>query len=494
MSDTNAIRVFNTPEVLGTICDYCGSSSLARLTRTSQYTFKVAAPRIWKDLKGVQPLLSLLHPTIVLNEDPVEHLVIRLPAYSPEAFARFDLYSPLVQALEIASEWKLDERTSFAFSLSPWECLGNLKSLLPNLHELTVLKGFSPDEEILLWLSTFVRPGLQNLNIFALSGLSESSIIIALDLLQDKCPELKQLWLASGISAPLAPLDIAAQAAITQMVYSPMTLRRLENFQSLASLQIPGRLVNSESLALIARMPKLDSLHIRNNLARNDNLMEVLRTTPLSDNSFPAITRFHVTTSRLSAILTDLQIVPHTPRATVVMLRYQPDKGDDFSNEKAVLDNATFTTPELRPRLWPTYLSEMTIDWEAIPRITSRDPTWNYVRQLPLVHLGILNSTTNPPFMRKTFPVFPLLMCLEMPDQSLTLSHLARLSQLVPCLLFLRSNLVDILDEIPHIEHHSIALLEIFQLVRPLERKLEVRSPDKVARLVPHNLRFFSIF
>ncbi|KAG8699129.1 hypothetical protein FRC09_006823 [Ceratobasidium sp. 395] len=485
MLDTNAICVFNTPELLGIICGYCGSSSLAQLTQTSHYTFKVAAPRIWKNLRSVQPLLSLLRLTIVLKDDPVEHLDITLPAYSPEAFARFDLYGSLVQALEIASEWKLDKRTSFSFSLSPWECLGNLKNLLPNLHELTVFKGLSPDEETLLWLSIFVRPGLQNLNVCAVSGLSESSVIIALDLLQEKCPGLKQLWLSLGISASLAPLDISAQTAITQMVYSPMTLRRLQCFRSLASLHIPGRLVNSESFALIARLPKLDNFNIRNDLARNDNLMDILRSTSLSDNSFPALTRFHITSSRLTATLTDLQIVPHMPRATVVMLRYQLDKDDGFPNQNAVLDSVTFiTTPELRPQSWPMYLSEMPIDWEALPCITSRDPSWDYIKQLPLVQLGILNSSANPPFVRKTFPVLPLLMYLEMRDQSLTLSHLARLSQLAPRLLVLRSNLVDILDEVPQIEHRSTALLQIFQLVRPLERRLEVRFPDKAARFL----------
>ncbi|KAG8764332.1 hypothetical protein FRC12_008196 [Ceratobasidium sp. 428] len=485
MLDTNAICVFNTPELLSIICGYCGSSSLARLTQTSQYTFKVAAPWIWKNLKSVQPLMLLLRLTIVLKDDPVEHLDITLPAYSPEAFARFDLYGSLVQTLEMASEWKLDKRTSLGFSLSPWECLGNLKNLLPNLHRLTVFKGFSPDEEILLWLSIFVRPGLQSLNVCAVDGLSESSIIIALDLLQEKCPGLKQLWLASGISASPVPLGIAAQTAITQMVYSPMALRRLQGFRSLASLHIPSRLVNSESLTLIARLPKLDNLHIRNDLTRNDNLMEVLRSTPLFDNAFPAITRFHVTSSRLCAALTDFQIVSQMTRTTVVVLRYQSDEDDILPNQTAVLDNVAFiTTPELRPRSWPMYLGEMPIDWEALPRITSRDPTWNYVRQLPLAQLGILNSGTNPPFMRKTFPTFPLLTCLELPDHLLTVGHLVHLGQLIPGLLCLRSNLVDILDEVPQIEYRSTALLQIFELVRPLERRLKVRFPDKFARFL----------
>ncbi|KAG8795223.1 hypothetical protein FRC12_016864 [Ceratobasidium sp. 428] len=95
-----------------------------------------------------------------------------------------------------------------------------------------------------------------------------------------------------------------------------------------------------------------------------------------------------------------------------------------------------------------------------------------------------MNSRTDPPFMREIFPVLPMLLNLEMPDQLLTLGHLAHLSQLAPHLLFLSSNLVDILDEVPQIQHRGTAPLQVFDLVRPLERRLEVRSPDKVARFL----------
>ncbi|KAG8795224.1 hypothetical protein FRC12_016865 [Ceratobasidium sp. 428] len=281
MTDISAHRVFNTPELLDTICNHCTSNDLSRLIRTSRYAFKVVAPRIWKDLKSVQPLLSLLRLTMVLKEDPVERLDITLPPYSPQVVARFNLYGRLVRALHISTAWRIDELTSFDFSLSSWECLGNRKSPLPNLRKLTLSKRYRSDEEILLWLSTFIPSGLQIFTIFATTGLAQSTVIMALELLQEKCPRLKQLGLASRISAPLASPDLSAQTAIAQIIYAPMALRRLETFQSLVSFQIPGGLINSESFALIARLPKLDNLHIRNDLARNDNLMEVLKSTPL---------------------------------------------------------------------------------------------------------------------------------------------------------------------------------------------------------------------
>ncbi|KAG8723250.1 hypothetical protein FRC09_004135, partial [Ceratobasidium sp. 395] len=402
MTDTSANSVFHTPELLDIICNHCTSNDLTRLIRTSRYAFKVAAPRIWKDLKSVQPLLSLLRLTVVLKEDPVERLDITLPPYTPQAFARFDLYGPLVQTLDVSTGWKVDELKSFSFSLSSWESLGNRSSLLPNLHGLTLSKGYRSDEEILLWLSALVPPGLRAFTILAASGLAQSTVIMALDLLRERCPELKQLGLASSISDSIAPPDLSTQTAIAQMVYSPMTLRRLERFQSLASLQIPGRLINSGSFALIARMPKLESLHIRNDLARNDNLMEVLRSTPLSDDPFPAITKFHISSSHLDVRLNNFRAVSYLPPVTLVKLQYQANRDD--APRGHVIGHASFIAHKISPRSWPMYLGEMPIGWEQPPRITSQDPTWSYVRQLPLAHLTILNSRTDPPFMRETFP------------------------------------------------------------------------------------------
>ncbi|KAG8791286.1 hypothetical protein FRC12_009657 [Ceratobasidium sp. 428] len=310
-------------------------------------------------------------------------------------------------------------------------------------------------------------------------------MIIALDLLQDRCPKLKQLGLISSISSPIAPPDLSAQTAVAQMVYAPMILSRLKTFQSLLFLQIPGGLINSESFALIARLPKLESHHIRNDLTRNDNLMRILRSTSPSDNPFPAITKFHVISSQLEVTLTDFRIDPHAPPVTLVKLQYQPNRDDDIAAPRGhVIGRLSFPARKLSSQSWPTYVGEMRVDWEQPPRVASRDSTWNYVKQLPLVQLSIMNSRTDPPFMREIFPVFPTLLSLDMPNQSLTLGHLARLSQLAPRLLFFGSNLVDILDEVPQIQHRSTAPLQVFDLVCPLERRLEVRSPDKVARFL----------
>ncbi|KAG8715295.1 hypothetical protein FRC09_016721 [Ceratobasidium sp. 395] len=102
----------------------------------------------------------------------------------------------------------------------------------------------------------------------------------------------------------------------------------------------------------------------------------------------------------------------------------------------------------------------MPLDWEQPPRTIFEDPNWEYMRRFHLVQLGILNSSLDPPFMQASLPALPTLNHLDMPDQFLTLSQLA------------------------YTQHPSTAPLDTFELVQPLKNRLEIRSPDQVARFL----------
>jgi hypothetical protein len=69
MTETNATRVFSTPELLDIICDYTQHADCTQLVRTSRLAFNLAAPRIWKTLDTIQPLLMLLDPTTLLGQE-----------------------------------------------------------------------------------------------------------------------------------------------------------------------------------------------------------------------------------------------------------------------------------------------------------------------------------------------------------------------------------------------------------------------------------------
>ncbi|KAG8791288.1 hypothetical protein FRC12_009659 [Ceratobasidium sp. 428] len=475
MSDISASRVFYTPELLGIICGYCTTEDLSRLIPTSKYTFKVAAPRIWNDLKSVRPLLSLLSPTIAIKEDPNESLDIALPVYSVEAFARFDLYCPLVRSLDVSDSWGKDKLVIFGLSVSSWECLGNRASLLPNLQELTLSKSYTFDEEILLWFLAFVSPGLQDLTVLSTYGLAQSSMIIALDLLQDRCPRLKQL---------VIPSDISASRTI-QAVNSPMALRRLRGLQSLTILQVHSCFIDSESLIIVSSLPKLERFYIVNNSPYYNGLLEILRFTQLPDDSFPVLIAFHVVSDWLDIMMSNIPGVLPTELPIMVRIRCLSKRGHtSLAPQAPALDYLTFVLARFKPRLWPMYLSQMPLDWEQAPRTISEDPNWEHLRRFHLIHLGILNSSLDPPFMQASFPALPILKFLDMPDQFLTLDQLAYVSQQMPSLFVLRSNFADVLEEVPQIQYPSTAPLGTFKLVQPLKNRLEIRFPDQVARFL----------
>ncbi|KAG8795225.1 hypothetical protein FRC12_016866 [Ceratobasidium sp. 428] len=469
MLDTISSRVFHTPELLGIICGFCAGEDLARLIRTSEYTFKVVVPRIWNNLESVQPLLSLLSPTVVPKGDPYEHLDVALPAYSSEAFARFDLYCPLIQRLHVSNLWKTDESDIIKFSVSSLQCLADRGSPLPNLRDLALSKDYGFDEEILLWLSNFVPPELRSLIVFFDHGLAQPIMIIALDLLQDKCPGLKRL-------------AILSQTA--QMDSSPVVLRHLRGLQSLTSLRVHGCFVDSEFLVTVSCLPKLERFEITNKLPYYDSVLEVLKSTPLPDDSFPALTAFNVVSGRLDVTISSFQGASwQMEQSMVVRARYLSDRDDVLSTPKEpVLSHLAFVASRFKPRLWLLYLGRIPLNWRQPPSTIFEDPNWKYFGRYPLVQLGVLNSSPDPLFIQESFPPLPALSYLDMPDQFLTLSQLAYVGQQMPRLCALRSNLVDVLDEAPQTQHHSTAPLDTIKLFQPLKKRLEIRSPDQVAR------------
>ncbi|KAG8723249.1 hypothetical protein FRC09_004134 [Ceratobasidium sp. 395] len=183
--------------------------------------------------------------------------------------------------------------------------------------------------------------------------------------------------------------------------------------------------------------------------------------------------------------MTSFQGASQTEQPTVIQARYLSGRGNDSpAHKEPVLDHLAFVIAGFKPRLWPMYLGRMPLDWEHPPRVISEDPNWEYMRRFQLVRLGILNSSPEPPFMQASFPSLRYLRSLDMSDQFLTLSQLAYVSQQIPLLYTLRSNLADILDEVPQTQHPSTAQLNKFKLVQPLKNSLEIRFPDQVARFL----------
>ncbi|KAG9126044.1 hypothetical protein FRC07_005131 [Ceratobasidium sp. 392] len=306
MPNVSSNRAFNNPELLGIICDHAENTARTLLARTSRLMFGIAAPRIWKSLDSVQPLLMLLSPTVARVSAPTKHLQITLPPYSPEAFVRFDLYSSSVRYLAVSKVWSRDRSTPLEFRLSSWETLAQRAQnapLLLNLLELGFPKQSKFNKDILLWLSVLLPPTLQNLDIHT-DHLNEPIAATTLALLAHKCSGLKSLGFDLRLSStPVGSADPSEETILTQLVHSPIALGHLQSLKTLACLSVHGHFINTESFTVISRLPNLRDLRITSISSGSSKFVEVLKSTRLSDDSFPAITTLRVASHRLDTFL-----------------------------------------------------------------------------------------------------------------------------------------------------------------------------------------------
>ncbi|KZT56290.1 hypothetical protein CALCODRAFT_497603 [Calocera cornea HHB12733] len=90
-------RVWGIPEMVHLIANHTDKGSLHGLCLTSKLCFTVAAPLIWRDLddQGIEYLLNLLFDDVIGSANII----------LASTYARFALYAPFVQSLEI--QWDL---------------------------------------------------------------------------------------------------------------------------------------------------------------------------------------------------------------------------------------------------------------------------------------------------------------------------------------------------------------------------------------------------
>ncbi|KAG8713291.1 hypothetical protein FRC09_018883 [Ceratobasidium sp. 395] len=169
-------KLFEVPELLGTICKYAGCQRSPHLLRISKAFFRVVVPLVWEETVGVHNLLNLL-PDVSskAKEDPAklklrgdkEDIIIVVLFELGEAaadFARFDLYARFVKRLKVFSPAVL------SYQVNGWRQLSELvkhQVLLPNLLELAIEPSPSPssslDQNIFLWIRTFLSPSLTSI-------------------------------------------------------------------------------------------------------------------------------------------------------------------------------------------------------------------------------------------------------------------------------------------------------------------------------------------
>ncbi|KAG8736877.1 hypothetical protein FRC10_008790 [Ceratobasidium sp. 414] len=470
MSDSKANRVFNNHELLGTICTYLTQRDCIQIACSSRLAFGLAAPRIWKTLKSVQPLLMLLSPKV---EKKGTDIIITLLPSTPSTFERFDLYSPFVRSLTISKQWA-KRRTTYPIMMRGWPILAQrvqLGALLPNLLELKFSGQFGSSDEVILWMSSFVSPSLQTLDIRTpgqASIIPLPDAITALAILAQKCPELQIL----GHNFKLRDATSASsdRGAILQMVSLPVACDHLRSFQHLSRLWILGNFINPESLVTISQLAHLRTLGIDQTLDRNGDLPHILKSTRLCNNSFPALSELDISFDLLDDFLAIWGTKGLAQNIGKIHLKHH----GSYIFQENTLVQILSTICERSPRTKRLTLEDTSSN--GLPS-NSADSVWSRLAQLPLSHLKLVGLEEQ---VIEDLPALPELVALDLPDQWLELTDLMHLSRF-PKLEKLSTNIC-YLRSIPEVQPHSTAPLRTVEIPQPLDERLEIDPADKIAR------------
>ncbi|KAG8708385.1 hypothetical protein FRC08_018923 [Ceratobasidium sp. 394] len=416
----------------------------------------------------------LLSPETLLGYGDI---TITLPSLSPQTFERFDLYGPFVRSLTISKRWKNRENRSSAFTLQGWPTLVQrvqLGTLLPNLLELNFFGEFGSSDEILLWMSSFVSPSLRTLDIRTPDRIVPlPDAVAALATLAQKCPELRIL----GHNFKLRDATSASsdRGAVLQMMLLPTACNHLQSFQRLSCLWILGNFVNSESLVAISQLPHLRTLGIDQILDRNSDLPRILKSTRLSNNSFPALSELCISFNSPDDILAIWETEQLVQNLGEVHLKRTLGTANRFSiPQEDVLARILSTICKRSP-----HTKRLTLEGASLknPRSSSPESTWAYLTQLPLSYLKLVGLGN--PFI-SVLPVLPELLALDLLNQRLQSNDLIHLSRF-PKLEKLSANLAH-LGPLPEVRSNSMAPLRTIKIHCPLTDRLEIKSADKVAR------------
>ncbi|KAG8699130.1 hypothetical protein FRC09_006824 [Ceratobasidium sp. 395] len=514
LPDTNATRILRDSTLLNLICDYSNLEDILRLLRTSRPAFNATAPRIWKTLNSVEPLLMLLAPNVELEElevtdnddddddrenqavqggqrNPVEKILnVILPALGPGTYERFNCYKGLVRSLAISNKWNLGKAPLTKFRLLSWSTLSHQaqhEPLLPNLCELSIRGKFADGDEVILWLSTFISPSLRTLNLCSAYGefnLSYHDTAIVLGLLAQKCTQLQKFTHKLSIISTGYEHDFIERTAASQLVLGPLACGHLQNSQHLTQLKVRGHFINPETLIALSRLPQLEHLIINQHAQPNKHLAQTFRDARLPKGSFPLLRQLQICSNTLDDFQAAWNVAPLVLNLTNIQLEYASTK------KKPV--GSIYEETVLRPLLLGIATSSphtevLALKGTHMNRSLLMDPensAWIHVERLPLRHLRLTNFQIGAESLKNAQQIWPNITLLEVPDQLLTFQHLVNLSHLPKLKKLCAAGFKDLTEQIPEIPPHTDSPLHQIRLVKSLTDRVKIKSAEKVARFL----------
>ncbi|KAG8715086.1 hypothetical protein FRC09_016946 [Ceratobasidium sp. 395] len=273
-------KLFEVPELLGSIYGYTDRRRWPGLLRISRAFFLAGVPLIWEEVVGIQTILKLLPSELLANN-----------LEKPTEFARFDLYARFVKRLKVFSP------DMAGYRVTGWRHLSDQSKsrvFLPNLLELAITPpSGAVDQNLFLWIRMFLSPSLTSIVVGAKSNgglpvIPGLAVKALLGHVGATCQNLRQLQLFSTTAEDsntsqerneyifadfwersfferLAGLRLQRLGCTTELV-SPKWIHLLGEFSLLKSLDLYKdfryEIVDVETIAELGLLGGLKSLTI----------------------------------------------------------------------------------------------------------------------------------------------------------------------------------------------------------------------------------------
>ncbi|KAF9060154.1 hypothetical protein BDP27DRAFT_1340084 [Rhodocollybia butyracea] len=216
--------------------------ALLSLGLTCRSFLNPALDVLWKNMRSVEPLLSVLPETTVVNGKK-----ILLTQIAPSSWDRLGFYTSRVREFTDSDSLNVHE--------SVYTFLGQCPPIFPNLKTLRLLPGICNSSTFLFFLSSTLQEACLprvTLDVGAWTG-QILDLGPSLSLLVSKCPGIKSLDLRGH-----------TYSGLSHLLYSGLShsLHPLHELERLSVMSLASPFMGREFVEAIASLPSLTSLSL----------------------------------------------------------------------------------------------------------------------------------------------------------------------------------------------------------------------------------------